>query len=163
MTSALIAILLAAAAPQAPVPAVSAKAFVDGLYRPWVAALKRDPNGLRVGSMPRDDTSVYTPELAGLLAKDARISRRTGDVGVIDWVILCSCQDDGGLAAKVTVPVATATSATAKVALSFGGKDNRTLTLKLVRLPVGWRIADVSDGEMPSLLRLLHKGLDGKR
>lgn len=163
-----IGLLLAAAtpamaAPQTPVPAVSAKAFVEGLYRPWIAALKRNPDGDRTGSMPKDDASVYAPELAGLLAKDARISKRTGETGAIDYVILCSCQDDGGLGYNVTVPAATATAATAKVALSFEGKYDRTLTLKLVRLPAGWRIADVADGDTPSLLRYLHKELDGKR
>lgn len=173
MKSAMIGLLLAAAAPalatpqppapQTPAPAVSAKAFVEGLYRPWIAALKRNPDRDRTASMPKDDATVYAPELAGLLAKDARISKRTGDVGVIDWVILCSCQDDGGLGYSVTVPAATATGATAKVALSFAGKYDRTLTLKLVKLPAGWRIADVADGDTPSLLRLLHRELDGKR
>ena len=69
--------------------------------------------------MPKDDESVYVPELSALLNKDQRISNRTGDVGVIDWVILCSCQDDGGLGYRVTVPAATATTAIAKVALEL--------------------------------------------
>ncbi len=159
---ALAAPALAAPAPQT--PAQSAQAFVEGLYRPWIAALKRNPNSDRSGSIPKDDGSVYAPELAALLEKDARISKRTGEVGAIDWIILCSCQDDGGLGYKVTVPAATATAATAKVMLSYDGKYDRTLTLKLVKLPQGWRIADVADPpDTPSLLALLRKELGGKR
>ncbi len=156
-------LMLAAPAIAAPAsPAASAKAFVDSLYKPWIASLKRSSDADRTGYMPKDDESVYVPEIAALLKKDQRISNRTGDVGVIDWVILCACQDDGGLGYSVTVPAATGKAATAKVALSFDGKYDRTLTLKLVKLPRGWRIADVADTDMPSLLALLRKELRGK-
>ena len=161
-----IALLLATMAPAAAAPAspaASAKAFVENLYTPWIASLKRTSAADRTGDMPKDDESVYVPELSALINKDQRISNRTGDVGVIDWVILCSCQDDAGLGYRVTVPSATATTATAKVALSFGGKYDHTLTLKLVKLPVGWRIADVAETDMPSLLALLRKELRGKK
>lgn len=159
-----VMLLLATPAIAAPAsPAASAKAFVEGLYKPWIASLKRDSSADRTGYMPKDDESVYMPELSALLNKDQRISNRTGDVGVIDWVILCACQDDAGLGYRVTVPQATAKAATAKVALSFAGQYSSTLTLKLVKLPQGWRIADVADREMPSLLALLHKALRNKK
>lgn len=162
--TALMLLLLVTPAVAAPAsPAASAKAFVEGLYKPWIASLKRDSGADRTGYMPKDDESVYTAELSALLDKDQRISNRTGDVGVIDWVILCSCQDDTELGYRVTVPQATAKAATAKVALSFGGTYDHTLTLKLVRLPQGWRIADVADTDMPSLLALLRKELRGKK
>ena len=166
MKRAITILMLLLATPTLAAPAssaASAKAFVEGLYKPWIASLKRDPNATRVEDMPKDDESVYVPELAALLNKDQRISNRTGDVGVIDWVILCSCQDDGGLGYKVTVPAATATTATAKVALSFAGKYDRTLTLKLVKLRQGWRIADVADADMPSLLAMLRKELRNQK
>ena len=158
----LIAAMLALAAPAtaAPTtPTADAKAFVDGIYRSWLAALKR---GNAMYQPPRDE-QLYVPELAALLMKDERISNRTGDLGVIDWVILCSCQDDAGLGYRVSVPAATATAATAKVALTFGGKYSNTLTLKLVKLQQGWRIADVADTDMPSLLAMLRRELRGKK
>lgn len=157
-----IGLMLALAVPATaspPTPAASAKAFVEGLYRPWIAALKRGSNTYQ----PKSDASTYALELLALLQKDQRISKRTGDVGVIDWVILCSCQDDAGLGYKVEVPSATATNATAKVALTFGGNDSTTLTLKLVKLPQGWRIADVADKDTPSLLAMLRSELRGKK
>jgi hypothetical protein len=157
-------LLTAAPAVAAPAsPAASARAFVEGLYKPWLASLKRDSSTSRVGYTPKDDESVYAPEIAALLKKDQRISNRTNEVGVIDWVILCSCQDDAGLDAKVRVTAATATTATATVALSFGGQYDRTLTLKLVKLRAGWRIADVADTDMPSLLALLRRELRNKK
>lgn len=150
-----------AATPPPPTPAASAKAFLDAIYGPWMQR-RRKPNGLAYKEPPHD--RVYVPEIAALLARDERNSARTGEVGVIDGVILCSCQDDGGMTAKVSVPIATATAAMAKVALSFDGKYAKTLTLELSRLPQGWRIVDVSDPpDMPSLLALLRKELGGKR
>lgn len=151
----------ATAAPARQTPAASAKAFLDGIYGPWMQRLKKR-GGPAYKEPPHD--RVYVPEIAALLTRDERNSARTGEVGVIDGVILCSCQDDGGMIAKVSVPSATATAATAKVALSFDGKYARTLTLKLAKLPQGWRIADVSDPpDMPSLLAMLRKELGGKR
>lgn len=154
---ALLVSLPATAAP--PPPAQAVKAFVEGIYKPWLAALKR---GNAMYQPPRDER-LYVPELAALMKKDERISNRTNEVGVIDWVVLCSCQDDAGLGYRVTVPAASATAATAKVTLSFGGKYSNTLTLKLVKLPQGWRIADVADTDMPSLLRMLRAELRGKK
>lgn len=149
------------AVPTPQTPAATAQAFLDGIYRPWTRRLKK-PNGPAYKEPPHD--RVYVPEIAALLAKDERNSQRSGEVGVIDGVILCSCQDDGGMTAKVSVPVATATEAMAKVALSFEGKYAKTLTIKLTKLPQGWRIADVVDPpDMPSLLALLRKELGGKR
>jgi hypothetical protein len=149
----------ATAAPQT--PATSAKAFLDGIYGPWMQRLKK-PNGPFYKEPPHD--RVYVPEITALLTKDEKNSARSGEVGVIDGVILCSCQDDGGMTAKVSVPAATATGATAKVALSFEGKYAKTLTITLAKLPQGWRIADVSDPpDMPSLLAMLRKELGGKR
>jgi hypothetical protein len=161
----MIGLLLALGAPAvaAPprTPAAAAKAFLDSIYDPWMQKLKK-PNGPSYKEPPHD--RVYVPEITALLTKDERNSARSGEVGVIDGVILCSCQDDGGMTAKVSVPAATATSATAKVALSFDGKYAKTLTIKLSKLPQGWRIADVSDPpDMPSLLGLLHKELGGRR
>ena len=149
------------ATPPPPKPAASAKAFLDSIYGPWMQRVRK-PNGPAYKEPPHD--RIYVPEIAALLARDERNSARTGEVGVIDGVILCSCQDDGGMTATISVPAATATAATAKVALSFDGKYAKTLTLKLAKLPQGWRIADVADPpDMPSLLALLRKELAGKR
>lgn len=151
-----------APATPAQAPAASAKAFLDGIYGPWTQRLK-NPHGPTYREPPHD--KVYVPEIAALLARDERNSRRTGEIGVIDSIILCSCQDDDGMTVKIGVATATTpASAIAKIALSFDGKYSKTLTLKLVRLPQGWRIADVSDPpDMPSLLALLHEDLDGRR
>ena len=148
------------AAPEPQAPAASAKAFLDAIYGPWTQALKK-PNGPAYKEPPA--ARLYTPEIVALLDKDARNTARSGEVGAIDGIILCSCQDDGGMTVRVSVPVASATAATARVAISFGGKYDRTLTLKLARLPQGWRVADVSDADTPSLLAMLRKELGGKR
>lgn len=153
-----LVLLLAAAAPQP--PAASAQAFIESIYKPWVANLSVKG---RSYSLPAD-AKLYTPELTALIAKDERRSRALNEVGVIDWVILCGCQDDSGMTTTITIVGETASKATAKVALAFNDKYARTLTLSLVKLKQGWRIADVSDGQnMLSVLALLQKELRGKR
>ena len=155
-----LSMLLMALPAAAETPATSAKAFLDGIYDPWMTRAKA-PDGPAYRQPSYDRT--YAPELAALLNKDKAIARRTGDAGVVDWVVLCGCQDDGGMIAKVSVPAATENEATAKVALSFDGKYAKTLTLKLVKLARGWRIADISDRDTPSVLALLRKALGGNR
>lgn len=154
----LAAALLLATGAFAAAPAVSAKVFVDGIYARWQRELKR---GNWRYQPPRDRT-LFAPELAALFAKDARIVARTGDMGVIDAVPLCSCQDDEGMRARSTVLRADASAATVRVRLTFGGGEPTLLTLRLVRMPAGWRIADIGEGE-GSMVRSLHAALDGQR
>lgn len=153
----LAAALLLASAPAAG-PGVAAKAFVDGIYARWDRELKR---GNWRYQPPRDRT-IFAPELAALFAKDARIVARTGDMGAIDAVPLCSCQDDEGMRAVAIVLRADARAAMVRVRLTFGGGTPTPLTLRLVRLPAGWRIADITD-EGGSMVRRLHLALDRQR
>lgn len=155
-------ILMSAIAPATafaapPTPAQSAKAFVDGIYRSWTAALARHQE-----YAPPDDTRIWTPEMAHLFALDAAAVRRTGDVAVIDYVVLCSCQDDAGLHAASSVVSANESAAAVRVALTFDGGGTQTMMLRLQKLPAGWRIADVvTTGHFGGSLRQqLHDGLD---
>lgn len=152
----LVMLLLALPAMAEPSTAPSAKAFLDSIYSPWMKHVREGANGDY--AWPADDR-VYAPELSALLKQDRQIAARNHDAPLIDWVVLCACQDDGAvLSANVNVIASTADTATAKIVLTFQGNEADTLTMRLKKLPQGWRIADVADAKgEPSLLDLLRK------
>lgn len=159
MRMALLAALLVPAGVRAapPTSAQSAKAFVDGIYRPWTAALARHQE-----YAAPNDQRLYTPEMAQLFARDAAAARRGGGVNLIDYVVLCSCQDDTGMRVATSVVSANESAAAVRVSLTFGGADSSTMILRLQKLAAGWRIADVvTTGRFGGSLRQrLHDGLD---
>lgn len=152
----LVMLLLALPAMAAESTAPSAKEFLDNIYSPWMKHVRENADGDY--AWPADDR-VYVPELSALLKQDKQIAARNHDAPLIDWVVLCACQDDGAvLSANVNVMASAADTATAKIALTFQGNEADTLTMRLKKLPQGWRIADVADAKgAPSLLDLLRK------
>lgn len=140
--AALLPLMVAAAAPLA-----SPAAFVERIYHADVA----DPT-------PFDEATIYAPPLLALIRRDAAIGQRDGGVNILDWDPLCSCQDEDGMEARFSLRRTGAASAIADVRLAFPS-DRRRLTLKLVRLPAGWRIADIVTKDSGSLVSLLRRGL----
>jgi len=136
----MILIALAAAAAPATTPAETPRFFVERVYAGY-----RDPD---FSPLKRPER-VFAPPLVAAIREEARLSR--GEVGFMDADPLCDCQDPTGMRPSVTEATQTGATARVRVALRFGG-DTRRLALKLVRTPAGWRIADVSDPNEPSLL-----------
>jgi hypothetical protein len=139
----MIMILLAAASatPEAP------RAFVERLYANY-----RNEN-----YSPFDHSErVFAPQLDAAIKADSRLAH--GEVGFLDGDPICSCQDTGGMHSKVVSVNSQGGSATAHVLLKWEGeKDSRAVQLKLVRSVAGWRVADVSTPDEPSLLKDLQK------
>lgn len=142
----LLAAALAAAGPANP-GAETPRRFVERVYAGYA----------------RDDYSpfthaerVFAPALLAEFREDTRLSR--GEVGFMDADPLCQCQDPGGLHPSIlSLSRSGAAAATARVSIRFGdGADRRQVTLKLVRLAAGWRIADIAAADEPSLLASIH-------
>jgi len=130
--------LAAAAAAQAP---ETPRHFVERVYAGY-----RDPD---FSPLKRPER-VFAPTLVAAIREEARLSR--GEVGFMDADPLCDCQDPAGMRPTVTEATQTGRAAArVRVALRFGDEIRR-VALKLVRTPAGWRIADVSDADEPSLL-----------
>lgn len=100
-----------------------------------------------------EGTPYYTAELLDAVAKDLEAAH--GEVGAIDSDPLCGCQDFDGL--RVTrVSLDTSAADTPKAHVAFVNlKQKGAVTLTLSRTLRGWRIADVSEKDMPSLMALL--------
>jgi hypothetical protein len=135
--------LLIAAAPAGETP----KAYVERLYASY-----RDKNFSPFVHPER----YFAPRLLAAIKEDARLAH--GEVGYVDGDPICECQDTDGLQAKVAkVTQQGATKALAQVIIDFTDSTARRVKFSLVRTASGWRIADVSSADEPSLLSAVEK------
>jgi hypothetical protein len=135
-----IALVLAAAQ-----PAETPKAFMQRLYSYY-----RDAHY----SPFTHPAQVFAPPLLAAINEDSKLAN--GEVGYLDGDPVCQCQDSGGMRPTVTnVTLQGASKATAAVSIAWPGDKPRPVRFNLVRTSQGWRIADVSSGDEPSLLKAL--------
>lgn len=95
----------------------------------------------------RDNAQLYTPELVELMRRD-RLSTNEGEVGVLDWVPLCECQDDAGLRLQtITTAPGPDRQVLATATFSTESRENprHIILYTLQHTPTGWRIADTEN------------------
>ena len=133
--------LLAAAAQ----PAESPKAYMQQLYANYRQA---DYSPFKHAER------VFAPQLLAAINEDSKLAH--GEVGYLDGDPVCQCQDSGGMRPSITnVTQQGPNEATVRVSIGWEGEKARPATFKLVRTRSGWRIADVSSADEPSLLTAL--------
>jgi len=129
----------AAAQPQAETP----KAFMERIYAGY-----RDTDYSPFTKPER----VFAPRLLAAINEDSRLNQ--GEVGYLGGDPICQCQDATGLKATVKrVKLQSGGKATVSVSIGLHGYKPRPATFSLVRTRAGWRIADVSSPDEPSMLR----------
>jgi len=140
--------VLTLGAAQAGAPdAVSARAFVAGLY----AHYPQPADGPFFSPTDKNAASVFDPGMVALFREDTRLAK--GEVGFVDADPLCQCQDDGGMKTKiVSVTMAGPAAANAVADLLFDRNTIVVLTLRLVVVKGQWRIHDLSTKDEPSYL-----------
>lgn len=133
------AMALAAAAVQTP------KAYVEQLYASYRNSTFN----------PLDHPGRYfAPKLLTAIEQDARLAN--GEVGYLDGDPICQCQDPAGLHATVeAVTTQSRDQVKVRVSIALNGEKPRPATFTLIRTGNGWRIADVSSSNEPSLLSAL--------
>ena len=126
-----------------------AEDFVRGIYAKYNTERGVDTTSKGGGA-------YFSPSLLDLIRKEERRTK-PGDVGVLDFDPICSCQDSDGLSlAWLDVkPGATGTAvAVATLHYPDSSEDIRVeLSLKWFR--EGWRIDEISTKDVPSLRKLL--------
>jgi hypothetical protein len=76
-----------------------------------------------------------------------RAEKKSGDE-LIDADFLCQCQDDDGLRIlSIALSHQTATSVSALVRFEFSDKTVQALTIDLVKVGPGWRIAQMTNAD----------------
>ena len=99
---------------------------------------------------------VFATELLSAIKEDSKLAK--GDVGYVDGDPVCQCQDTAGLQASVKgVKLEGEDRATVSVQLDFEDSTPTRVRIRLIRTAAGWRIADVSAPDEPSLLRSLEE------
>jgi hypothetical protein len=97
---------------------------------------------------------VFAPRLLSAINEDSKLAH--GEVGYLDGDPVCQCQDTGGMRPSITdVSQEGPDKATVRVSIGWEGEKARPATFKLLRTRGGWRIADVSSADEPSLLGAL--------
>jgi hypothetical protein len=134
----------------------AARAFLTRLYTDY-------PQDRPPDHLGQQRTAVFAPRLLDLMELDAEAADAKGEVGILDGDPVCDCQDPSGLKLQRLRVIPTGRARLrAKVLLRLAG-ETRRLTFELEDHGQGWRIADVSSGNSPSLVRLLEEGLREQR
>ena len=109
------------------------------------------------GSLERPE-NWYAPRLLAAIKDDSRLAQ--GEIGYLEGDPLCGCQDYDRISARITSyrrPSSNTALVRVYVDLGFGPQDARYLRLSLTLTSRGWRVADVSSSDEPSLLRALQR------
>ncbi|WP_428683524.1 DUF3828 domain-containing protein [Reyranella sp.] len=127
--------------------AATAQAFVENLYRPYLA------KGFR--GQPYDDTArFFVPALAHAIDRDNREAKLRNEVPTLNGDPFVDAQDweISRLSIDVT---ASGDAATARVSFQNFGETKRVL-LELAKTPAGWRIAEIKapSGSLKALYKL---------
>jgi hypothetical protein len=141
---------IALAAVRAGAAEASARSFVEAIYAAYTG---KNSNGVSLDS----DAAVrryFDPKLAALIIKDHREAR--GEVGKLGSDPFIDAQDWEIDSVDVAVRDTGSDKAVATVSFKSLG-DRRTVVLALVKLKVGWRIADITWDRNGTLRGLLTK------
>ena len=125
------------------------KAFLDKLYSAYVGPNR---SGLMVGS-DKALARYLTPEVIKLMDKMYAAAKKADEVPALDGDPFVDAQDWDIKSFDITVDQAGADKATGHVHFKNSGEE-KTITVDLVHLKVGWRIDDIhwSDGSLRKLL-----------
>ncbi len=127
-------------------PMATPQAFVQALYKDYGKDGRPDVLGQLA-------TRLFAPRLLKLIQTDERVP--VGEVGRLDEDPLCDCQDDGGFhLSSITVNRPSTGQATATARLTLDTAPV-TIMLDLETINGEWRIADVHNQSIPSLISFL--------
>jgi hypothetical protein len=141
---------IALAAVRAGAAEASAKSFVEAIYAAYTG---KNSNGVSLDSNAAV-RRYFEPKLAALIIKDRREAR--GEVGKLGSDPFIDAQDWEIDSVDVAVRDAGSDKAIATVSFKSLG-ELRTVVLALVKLKVGWRIADITWDRNGTLRGLLTK------
>ena len=113
--------------------------------------------GPGVSTLRPAGTPYYSAALLDAFAKDSDAAH--GEVGAIDGDPICNCQDFDTL--RVTrITVSTLQGDLAKAEVRFQNlNEHEAVTLTLTQTQQGWRITDIADKNMKSLMALLQESI----
>ena len=145
-----ISLAVALVAPVARAADPSAQSFVQAIYDQYKG---KDAKGVEL----TNDAAVrryFAPALAALIIKDRRQAR--GEVGKLGADPFIDAQDWEIDAVDIAIREIAPDKASATVSFKSLG-EQRTVVLALVKLRMGWRIADITSNRKETLREFLSK------
>ena len=137
----MLAALLLAAAP----PSESPQSFIARIYSNYENA------SFSPFTHPE---RYFAPRLLAEINEDSRLAH--GEVGYLDGDPICQCQDSSGMRPAITSVTRTSRDkAVVHVTIAWPSDKPRPVRFSLADTSEGWRIADVSSADEPSLLAAL--------
>jgi hypothetical protein len=131
------------AAPDAPLDAASAKAFISSLYKPYA-----QPFNATWDYVAPADATVYEPALARAMDADSALHPNAPGTNWGDIDILCMCQAyDKVTQATVIKSVAGghAKAVTTVTVMDSGAPNKTVLNFNLVQVGGAWRVYDLGE------------------
>jgi uncharacterized protein DUF3828 len=130
--------------------APSARTFVEQLYASYTPDVAPKVLGA-------DASKIFAAPLLALIREDQK--RAQGEIGLLDHDPVCGCQDSGRMKTQsISVAEQSRSRARATVNLANAG-ETKKLDLDLTLENGRWRIADIADPDIPSLVQFLKNGL----
>lgn len=112
-------------------------------------------------ALGQDAESLFAPALLALIREDQRTAH--GEVGLLDHDPICACQDFERLrVVSIHITSLAKSSAHARVRIMNGGHQVR-IDFALILGADGWRIQDIDEPGIGSLMRYLQRGLAASR
>ena len=138
--------LAASACAAGPTPS-EAKAFLAGLFTGYE---KPEPPDL----LGEGAATVFTPKLVALIHQDA--AQAQGEAGALDYDPVCGCQDFA--ISNVVISVAQLVHGKTGAVVEFDNAGHhKTIRFDLASVQGRWRIADIHDKRVPSLVEFLRQ------
>jgi Protein of unknown function (DUF3828) len=134
----LYAVLLVAPAFAAPAQSSTPQSFLEAIYK---AYLGKDAPGIAI-SKPAVVRQYFVPSLAAAMIKDAAAAAKRSEVPELDGDPFVDAQDWDIADLKINVKMDGAAKAVGTVTFT-NFREPYTVTLDLVKIAAGWRIADI--------------------
>jgi hypothetical protein len=100
---------------------------------------------------------IYSSALSTLIKQERQLQLVEGEIGKLSADPLCNCQDPASVEIVAINPIVTSeTNTSVQAVLLVSGVSHR-LSLDLVKESEGWRVADVTSDQMPSLFEFLNQ------
>ena len=131
------------AAPAAPLDAVSAKAFIASLYKPYA-----QPSNTTWDYVAPAESTVYEPALVKAMDADSALHPNAPGTSWGDVDILCMCQEYDKVSQTTVVKSVTgghAKAVTTVTVMDSGTPNKSVLNFDLVQVGGGWRVYDVGE------------------
>ena len=124
-----------------------AKAFMAGIFAGYEKQEPPDLLGDRAAS-------VFTPQLVALIHQDDEQAH--GEAGALDYDPVCGCQDFAF--SNIAISIAALARGTTSAVVQFDNAGHhKTIRFDLVSVHGQWRIADIHDERVASLLDFLKR------